>query len=363
VPDISASGCFVAFKSEADNLVPNDLNHRVDVFVRNRGAGETELISEAFEGGSANDASFPPTIADEGRFVAFGSAATDLLVGDVNHVPSVYVRDRLTGDIRLVDVNDRGQQADAGTPDLPTGISGDASRIGFVSAASNLTPPGVDRNFTNDVFVADNEFDPGSFGNVCCDCDDNTCTEADDGICPDRCVPMCEAVCEPGPGIPGGNCVSIVIPTATPTATNGTPTVSATPTTTVNATSTPTGPTATATATGPTATATATGPTATATPTGPTASPTATGPTSTPTGPTATVTRTGATATPTGGTATPTRTSIGGSATPNRTLTPQPIRFDDDSCAITPPTHRRGSTKGALLLLLPAMFLLGFRRR
>lgn len=391
VPDISASGCFVAFKSEADNLVPDDRNQRVDVFVRNRGLGETELISKAIEGGSANDASFPPSITDEGRFVAFGSAATNLLVGDLNNVASVYVRDRLTGGIRLVDVNDAGRQADAGTPDVPPSISGDASEIGFVSAASNLTPSGVDRNFTNDVFIAENVFDPTMIGNVCCNCDDNTCTEPSGGICPDSCVPVCEAICEPGPGIPGGNCVSIIPPTETPTATAGSPTTTqtatatggtetptptatgGTATATATATQTENGATATATQTGGTATPTNTGGTATPTHTGGTATPTHTGGTATPThtggtatptntGGTATPTHTGGTATPThtGGTATPTRTGTRGTATPNATLTP---RFDDDGCAIVPPAQGGGSSNGALLLLLPAALMVGRRRR
>jgi hypothetical protein len=410
LPDVSASGCFVAYKSEADNLVPNDFNERVDVFVRDRSRGITELISEAVEGGSANDASFPPTISDQGRFVAFGSAATDLLFGDVNHVPSVYVRDRETWGIRLVDVNNSGQQADAGTPDVPTGISGDASQIGFVSAASNLTPPGVDRNFTNDVFINDNEFEPlPDSGSVCCDCPGETCVEATEGVCPEDCIPACGAVCNPGPP---GNCVFIEV-SPTPTPTGPTPTSSpsptgptATPTATgPTATATPTGPTATATPTGPTATATPTGPTATATPTGPTATATPTGPTATPTStatstaPTATSTPPGtsptpatATFTPTGPTATVTSsptpvtpppssptaspTATGPTATFTRTFTsspttspgtpgpgsPTPRRFDDDSCAIAAPSSGPPSN-GALLLLIAPLALLAGRKR
>jgi hypothetical protein len=413
VPDISASGCFVAFKSEADNLVPNDFNDRVDVFVRDRGVGVTELISKSIHGGSANDASFPPSITWDGRFVAFGSAASDLLFGDVNHVPSVYVRDRATDDIRLVDVNDQGKQADNGTPDLPTSISGDGSYIGFVSSASNLVPPGIDLNSTYDVFRAPNEFDPMQVGNVCCNCGDNMCTDAERGICPLGCIPVCDAVCQPG-----GNCVSLTPPSPTPTATEGSPTVSVTPTTSLTATptgptATPTGPTATptgptATPTGPTATPTATGPTATptgptatptatgptATPTGPTATPTATGPTATPTGPTATptgptATPTGPTATPTGPTATPTATggsatptSTGGTATPTSTggtatptitgtrgtATPTltrtgDLRFDDDGCAIRPPEEASSSVWPLWLLLTPIALVAGRRTR
>lgn len=377
LPDISGSGCFVAFKSEASNLVPDDRNNRVDVFLRNRGAGVTELISEAFSGGSANDASFPPSITSDGRFVAFGSAATNLLIGDVNSFPSLYVRDRLTGAFRLVDVNDAGQQANGGTPDVPPSISGDGTQIGFVSAASNLTPPGVDLNSTNDVFRSANLFEPVTFGDTCCDCDDDTCKEPELGVCPLGCVPVCDAVCLPGPGVPGSRCAPLTPPSPTPTHTSGTPTVSATPSRSM--TPTPTSPTNTPTATGPVQTSTPTAPPHTATPTPRTTTPTPTAPTATATTPTATptgtmptATATGATATPAGPTATATATLTGRTATPTRTRgTPSPDRtatvtaprrFDDDSCAVVPLDRRTRASKSALLLIAPLLVLI-LRRR
>jgi Tol biopolymer transport system component len=390
IPDISASGCFVVYKSEADNLVPDDRNERVDVFVRDRERGITDIISSSIHGGSANDASFPPTISDIGTFVAFGSAATDLLVGDVNHVPSVYVRNRVTGDIRLVDVNDAGQQADAGTPDVATGISGDGTQIGFVSAASNLTPPGVDKNFTTDVFVTENPGGSEIPGNVCCECPGETCVDAPDGICPEDCIPVCNAVCFPGPP---GSCGEITVTPGTPGTFTPTPSVTATGDT----------PTATATATGGTATQTptATGGTATqtqtATATGPTATqtPTATGGTATQT-PTATGGTATQTPSATGGTATQTPTATGGTATQTATRTPTGSpgtpgtatqtptltaptegtatrtptrtgaaggrRFDDDSCSITAPPSTR-SSNGLLWLLAVPMLLATGRTR
>lgn len=347
VPAISGSGCFVAFKSEADNLAADDRNHAVDVFLRVRGADVTELVSArdpaaglSTEGATANDASFPPSLSGDGRFVAFGSFATNLLVGDVNQFASVYVRDRQTGKVRLVDVNDRGVQADAGTPDSPPSVSGDGHWIGFDSAAGNLTLPGIDANFRNDVFRADNPVVPDTVETVCCDCSDQTCAQPEDGICPTGCVPVCDAVCS-DPGVPGVTCLEPT-PTATGTVT-GTPTATASATQTAEPSATPT-----------------------VTPTTPaSATPTEGSPTP---GTQTPGTQTPGTATPgtqTPGTATPgTRTPVTATPTHARTATPTPDidYLDEDSCAVIAPERQR-NRGGLVWMLLPAAALLAARRR
>src|ERR1700687_6044006 len=144
LPAISALGCVVAFKSDASNLVPNDNNNLVDVFARDRTKSLTERISVNFSGGDANDISFPPSVSDDGRFVAFGSAASNIVVADVNLLASMFVRDRLIGVTMLVDLNNQGQQADNAAIDVPPSVSGNGAQIGFVSLAGNLA--GNDRN-------------------------------------------------------------------------------------------------------------------------------------------------------------------------------------------------------------------------
>lgn len=143
----------VVFKSLATNLVPNDRNGVVDVFAHDLATGITELISIGRTGANANDASFPPTISDDGRFVVFGSWATNLVSLDVNQTPDVFVRDRQTGVTALVDVAPDGGQANRGTIDAAPSISGDGSTIAFVSLATNLI--GLDTNYLN-TFVAPN---------------------------------------------------------------------------------------------------------------------------------------------------------------------------------------------------------------
>jgi Tol biopolymer transport system component len=153
LPAVSEDGRFVAFKSSADNLVPDDHNGFADVFVHDRVTGTTERVSVDPHGGDADNISFPPSISHDGRFVAFGSLARNLVRYDVNATSNVFVRDRETATTYLVDVNDEGEEANRGTPDIAPAITGDGVQIGFVSLASNLA--GRD-NDANDVFVVCN---------------------------------------------------------------------------------------------------------------------------------------------------------------------------------------------------------------
>ncbi len=162
LPALSADGNIVGFKSLADNLVPGDRNNVVDVFVFDRTSRRTERISVSITGGNADDFSFPPSLSDDGRFVAFGSAATNLVSNDANHVSDVFVRDRQIGRTLMVDVNDFKEPANGGTPDAPPAISGDGKRVAFASAATNLVAE--DRDTAVDIYVGQNPY----FGENAC---------------------------------------------------------------------------------------------------------------------------------------------------------------------------------------------------
>ena len=105
-----------------------------------------------------NRFSFSPSISADGRYVTFGSAATNLVAGDFNSVPDVFARDRADNRTRFVDVNAQGQEANAGTPDAPPGISCDGRVVSFASLASNLVEG--DFNQASDVFAKRNPFTP-----------------------------------------------------------------------------------------------------------------------------------------------------------------------------------------------------------
>jgi uncharacterized repeat protein (TIGR01451 family) len=92
-PAISANGRFVAFASWATNLVSGDTNTFLDVFVRDRQARTTDRVSVDSAGAQGNGASFRPAISDDGRFVAFESNATNLVPG-VTGAYQIYLHDR-----------------------------------------------------------------------------------------------------------------------------------------------------------------------------------------------------------------------------------------------------------------------------
>jgi Tol biopolymer transport system component len=95
LPSISADGRFVAFESSATDLVANDTNGTNDVFVHDRQTGATERVSVDSNGGQADSSSSEASISADGRFVAFQSAATNLVDGDTNGQLDVFVHDRV----------------------------------------------------------------------------------------------------------------------------------------------------------------------------------------------------------------------------------------------------------------------------
>jgi len=154
-PSLSADGRFVAFGSTAENLVPGDMNKRPDIFVRDRRAGTTELVSVGTGGTSANEGNNRPVISADGRFVAFTSDATNLVPGDTNRMLDVFVRDRLAGTTERVSIassEEQGDRVSTAAFDHPT-LSADGRFVAFSSEATNLVPG--DTNRLMDVFVRD----------------------------------------------------------------------------------------------------------------------------------------------------------------------------------------------------------------
>ena len=151
-PSISADGRYVAFHSYADNLVSGDTNLSPDVFVHDRQTGQTTRVSVASDGTQANNVSAHPSISADGRYVAFVSFANNLVSGDTGYV-DVFVHDRQTGQTTRVSVATGGGQANGNS--YGPSISADGRYVAFESDATNLVSG--DTNFSTDVFVHDRQ--------------------------------------------------------------------------------------------------------------------------------------------------------------------------------------------------------------
>ena len=151
---VSAGGRYVAFSSEAANLVDDDTNGTADVFVRDRVAGTTERVSIGNGGWQLNGDSgiYGASISADGRYVTFISNSPDVVTGDHNGLPDIFVRDRLAGRTERIDVARNGTDANDGVC-CTHAISPDGRYVAFMSFATNLVSG--DTNNRADVFLRD----------------------------------------------------------------------------------------------------------------------------------------------------------------------------------------------------------------
>ena len=153
-PVISADGRYVVFESWADNLVAGDTNSAGDIFIYDRQTGTPSRISLTDAGAQANGISGGwgrPAISADGRYVAFVSGATNLVSGDTNGCADIFVRDRTANTTARVSMSSGGAQANDDS-DYPA-ISGNGRYVAFWSAANNLVAG--DTNDALDIFVHD----------------------------------------------------------------------------------------------------------------------------------------------------------------------------------------------------------------
>jgi Tol biopolymer transport system component len=149
-PAISADGSSVAFESFSSRLVPDDTNGALDVFVADIPTGNVSRVSLGTDGGQANDRSYSPSISADGRVVAFASFASNLVRDDTNGLLDVFIRRRDQKTTTRLSVGPDGAQGD-GLSFAPV-VSADGGLVVFSSEAGNLVPD--DSNGTRDVFLA-----------------------------------------------------------------------------------------------------------------------------------------------------------------------------------------------------------------
>jgi Tol biopolymer transport system component len=145
-PAIDSTGRYVAFSSDADNLVANDTNGATDVFVRDLATNTTTRVSVTAAGGELPDASTSPSISSDGRYVAF-IANTDILPADSNADSDAYVHDRMTNANVLASIAG-SVQPDFGISDVA--ISGNGLFVAFTTDTDLIAS---DQNISDDVYL------------------------------------------------------------------------------------------------------------------------------------------------------------------------------------------------------------------
>jgi Tol biopolymer transport system component len=152
-PRISTGGQYVAFSSYSSNLVTGDSNGTEDVFRKDLQSGGIVRVSTDSSGAQGNGISESPSISSDGRYVAFWSEASNLIASDANGaLRDIFVKDVQTGSTRIVNTDSSGKQPVGVLSDHPD-ISGDGRFVAFESFSDKLVPG--DTNQRTDVFVKD----------------------------------------------------------------------------------------------------------------------------------------------------------------------------------------------------------------
>jgi Tol biopolymer transport system component len=157
-PEISDDGHYVVFLSQATNLVPGDTNDRPDVFVRDLQDGTTTRVSLDSSGNESvlGSSTVTTAVSANGRYVTFGSGGSDLVPDDTNNGIDAFLHDRVAGSTTRVSVDSAGNEGNhwSAYSDAPV-VSDDGRYVVFTSRASNLVAGSVSPY--DDVFMHDTQ--------------------------------------------------------------------------------------------------------------------------------------------------------------------------------------------------------------
>jgi LPXTG-site transpeptidase (sortase) family protein len=148
-PSISSDGTYVAFSSDGTNLVPGDTNNETDIFVRDMVNGTTTRVSVSSEGNQGDDYSISPSISPDGRYIAFESNARNLVHNDTNGSRDIFVHDMTTGMTTRVSMRTGGIQGNSTS--LSSSVSSGGTYVTFTSYSTNLATG--DSNGFSDIFL------------------------------------------------------------------------------------------------------------------------------------------------------------------------------------------------------------------
>ena len=139
---VSPDGNYVAFTGSND-LVPGQPSGGPQLFVKNLLTGDLVVASSDVNGQLGNGYSGTTAyFSDDSRFVAFDSSSNNLFSNDVNNYQDVYIKDLVTGEIKLVSLDENNNQPYDHA--RLSGITADGSSVSFTTYASNIDPDGDD---------------------------------------------------------------------------------------------------------------------------------------------------------------------------------------------------------------------------
>jgi len=150
-PAFSPDGRKIAFHAPADNLVPGDTNGSFDIFVKDLITGAITRVSTNASGVEGDRSSFDPIFSADGGKIAFRSESANLVADDTNSLMDVFIKDLATGAITRVSTDAAGREGNGASPEQFIVFSPDGGEIAFVSRADNLVPG--DTNNDIDIFV------------------------------------------------------------------------------------------------------------------------------------------------------------------------------------------------------------------
>ncbi len=153
-PALSSDGQFIVFQSEATNLVVGDTNAVIDIFLHDTQTGDTTRVSVDSNGNESNNESYAyVNISSTGRYIVYESQASNLVVGDTNSSYDIFIHDTQIAETIRVSVDSLGIEGN--NDSYKPSISSDGRFVVFHSDATNLITS--DTNGDTDVFLYDTE--------------------------------------------------------------------------------------------------------------------------------------------------------------------------------------------------------------
>ncbi len=151
---VSNDGRYVVFESAVKDLVSPTLTRTWNFFLRDITSGTTKAVHLTSTGAEPNGDiinTFTAGLSDDGRYVAFVSAATDFVGNDANGVPDVFRKDLSTGALVRDDESSTGVEAEVGAKQ-PVAMTATGDAVFFDTDSTNINDSGADTNGKRDIY-------------------------------------------------------------------------------------------------------------------------------------------------------------------------------------------------------------------